>query len=118
MNKLSVAAALFTLAMMSSNAATANADAQGKYASSSADSGKPASGKAASGRQESSATLIGKNGLMRVDGDTIEARNGHLTVNGMPYGEVQDKSVIRYTAKGKEKTLTVDGVARNPSPAR
>jgi len=74
------------------------------------------SDKTGSSRQESSATLIGKNGLARVDGDTIEARNGRLTVNGLPYGEVQDKSVIRYTTKGKEKTLTVDGLVRTPAP--
>lgn len=94
--------------------AAANAEtgsAQSETAHARADSGTPGSN-----RQESSATSIGRNGLVRVDGDTIETINGRLSVNGLPYGEVGDKSVIRYTVKGKNKTLTVDGVVRTPAP--
>lgn len=69
-------------------------------------------------RQENSATLIGKNGLARLNSDTIQTRNGLLTVNGIPYGQVGEKSLVRYTAKGNEKVLTVDGVVRTPRPVR
>lgn len=53
---------------------------------------------------------------MRVHGDTIEARNGELMVNGVPYGNVDDTSIVKYVASGKKKTLTVNGVPRHPQP--
>lgn len=109
MNKAIAPAVLFVLAAHA--VANAEGSAQNETAHARADFDTPGSS-----RQESSATLIGRNGLVRVDGDTIEARNGRLTVNGLPYGEVGDKSVIRYTVKGKDKTLTVDGVVRRPAP--
>jgi hypothetical protein len=90
------------------------ATATGSTAAASASS----SGSVSSGNSESSATFTGNSGLLHVDGDTIEARNGELRVNGIPYGRVTDASVIKYTARGNNKTVTVNGVPREPISKR
>lgn len=113
MNKAIAPAVLLLLAAHAAAASAGTGSARHETAHERTDSGT-----SGSSRQESSATLIGRNGLVRIGGDTIEARNGRLTVNGLPYGEVGDKSVIRYTVKGKDKTLTVDGVVRTPSTVK
>lgn len=61
----------------------------------------------------SAATFTGKNGRLSVAGDIIEAKDGVLTVNGIPYGMVNETSVIKYTVQGKEKVLSVNDVIRN-----
>jgi hypothetical protein len=68
-----------------------------------------------SSTSSSVATFVGKNGLVRVDSDIIEAKDGVLTVNGIPYGTVSATSVVKYTVQDKEKTLSVDGVIRTPA---
>lgn len=35
------------------------------------------------------------------------------SVNGIPYGIVNETSVIKYTVQGKEKVLSVNDVIRN-----
>jgi hypothetical protein len=67
-----------------------------------------------SSTSSSTATLVGKNGLVRVGSDVIEAKDGVLTLNGVPYGTVGATSVVKYTVQDKEKTLSVDGVIRTP----
>jgi hypothetical protein len=64
----------------------------------------------------STATFTGKNGHLNVAGDTIEAKDGVLTVNGIPYGTVNETSVIRYSVQGNKKHLSVNGEKRNRSP--
>jgi ribosomal protein S6E (S10) len=62
----------------------------------------------------SSARFTGKNGRVSVNGDLVQARDGVLTVNGVSYGTVDEKSVVQYTVRDGEKILTVDGVPRKP----
>jgi hypothetical protein len=69
-----------------------------------------------SSTSSSAATLVGKNGLVQVGSDVIEAKDGVLTLNGVPYGTVSATSVVKYTVQDKEKTLSVDGVIRTPAP--
>jgi hypothetical protein len=45
---------------------------------------------------------------------TIEVNDGMLRVNGVPHGRISDASVVRYNVQGNRKTLTVDGVVREP----
>jgi hypothetical protein len=97
-------------------ASAAGASADGKGASATAG---PASGSetAKSAREHnSSAMFTGRNAVVRVAGDTVEAHNGELKVNGVPHGTVDDNSVVKYVASGKKKTLTVNGVPRVPHP--
>jgi hypothetical protein len=62
----------------------------------------------------SSARFTGKKGRVSVNGDLVQARDGVLTVNDVPYGTVDEKSVVQYTVRDGEKILTVDGVPRKP----
>ena len=58
------------------------------------------------------ATISGQNGQIVVNGDRIEVKDGKLTWNGVPYGEVDERAVVKYTVNGGEKRLFVDGVER------
>jgi hypothetical protein len=69
-----------------------------------------------SSTSSNAATFIGKNGLVRIGSDVIEAKDGVLTLNGVPHGTVSATSVVKYTVQDKEKTLSVDGVIRPPAP--
>jgi len=112
---LATTAGSATAASASAGNGTATGAASNTGSGSNASTGKSVS---SSTRRESSATFTGKNGLARVNGDTIEGRNGELWFNGIPYGTLTDTSVVKFTAKGKDKTLTVNGVPRTPLPKR
>lgn len=58
--------------------------------------------------------FTGNSGTLRINDDTVEARNGVVTVNGVSYGPVNEQSVVKYTVRGNVKTLSVDGVIRKP----
>jgi hypothetical protein len=73
-------------------------------------------GATASSSSASSAKFTGKKGRVSVNGDLVQARDGVLTVNGVPHGTVNENSVVQYTVRDGEKTLTVDGVPRKPAP--
>ncbi|WP_156776866.1 hypothetical protein [Nitrococcus mobilis] len=60
------------------------------------------------------ATITGQNGLIIINGDRVEVKNGKLFLNGVSYGAVNERSVVKYTVQGNVKKLFVDGVARNP----
>jgi hypothetical protein len=62
----------------------------------------------------STASFTGRNGQVNVNGDLVRAKNGVLTVNGAPYGRVNEDSVVTYTVRGSERILSVDGVVRKP----
>ncbi|MDB5839319.1 MAG: hypothetical protein JWQ23_1271 [Herminiimonas sp.] len=61
-----------------------------------------------------SASFTGQNARVSVNGDLVQARQGILTVNGVPYGTVNETSVVKYTVRDGEKLLLVDGVPRKP----
>jgi hypothetical protein len=69
----------------------------------------------ASSSAASSAKFTGKNGRVSVNGDLVQAREGVLTINGVSYGAVNEKSVVQYVVRDGEKILTVDGVPRKPA---
>lgn len=69
---------------------------------------------AASATSQSDVTFSGSHGIYRVGSDVIENNNGVLTINGVPYGNVGPRSVVRYTVRGDRKILSVDGVVRRP----
>lgn len=58
------------------------------------------------------ATISGRNGQIVVNGDRIEVKDGKLTWNGVPYGRVDERAVVKYTVKDGVKKLFVDGVER------
>ncbi|MCO6440031.1 MAG: hypothetical protein J5I81_02855 [Nitrococcus mobilis] len=60
------------------------------------------------------ASVSGQNGLIVINGDRVEVKDGKLFLNGVSYGTVGERSVVKYTVKGNVKKLSVDGVARNP----
>jgi hypothetical protein len=61
-------------------------------------------------------TIIGSNGVIMVNGDTVKVQDGKVTVNGIAYGTIDKQSVVKYSVKGSVKKLFVDGVERGPSP--
>lgn len=65
-------------------------------------------------RSTAEATLTGQNGVLIVNGDRVELNDGELTLNGVSYGTVSKRSVVKYTVKGNVKRLLVDGVERKP----
>lgn len=65
------------------------------------------------GNSTAQATMRGKNGAINLNGDRVELKEGKLTVNGTSYGSVDAQSIVKYTVKGKEKKLWVDGVERS-----
>lgn len=85
--------------------------ADGASASASTSSSTSASNNTSSG---SSATFRGRNASISVDGDLVQARDGVLSVNGVPYGRVDQNAVVNYSVKNGEKRLTVDNVERKP----
>lgn len=60
------------------------------------------------------ATLTGQNGVIIINGDRVEVKNGKLSLNGVSYGTVGKQSVVKYTVQGRVKKLLVDGVERKP----
>jgi len=66
------------------------------------------------GQSTAEATVSGQNGVITVNGDKVEIKDGRLSVNGIPYGTVGAHSVVKYTVNGKVKKLFVDGVERKP----
>lgn len=70
---------------------------------------------ASSSAVRSTATFTGKNSRVSVNGDLVQAKDGVLTVNGVAYGSVNDKSVVTYSVQGGKKTLSVDGTVREPA---
>ncbi len=60
------------------------------------------------------ASVTGQNGLIVINGDRVEVKDGKLFLNGVSYGRVGKHSVVKYTVKGNVKQLFVDGIARNP----
>ncbi|TCS36314.1 hypothetical protein EDC30_107131 [Paucimonas lemoignei] len=63
----------------------------------------------------SEVSFSGNDGRHEVNGDVLEVRQGRLSVNGEYYGTVKSDSMIRYTVRGGQKKLTVDG---KPRPLR
>jgi hypothetical protein len=61
-------------------------------------------------------TISGTNGVIVVNGDTVKMQAGKLTLNGVSYGTVGDRSIVRYSVKGQIKKLFVNDVERHPSP--
>ncbi len=70
---------------------------------------------ASSSAARSTATFTGKNSRVSVNGDLVQAKDGVLTVNGVAYGSVNEKSVVTYSVQGGKKTLSVDGTVREPA---
>jgi hypothetical protein len=64
--------------------------------------------------QSVSAVLAGSGGSIQVNGDHLEVKNGELILNRVSYGNVGKTSVIHYTVKVGMKTVTVDGIVRQP----
>ena len=73
---------------------------------------------ATSSNQSTSAesSISGTNGVIVVNGDTVKLQAGKLTLNGVPYGTVGNRSIVRYSVKGQVKKLFVDDLERHPSP--
>lgn len=64
----------------------------------------------------SESSISGTNGVIVVNGDTVKLQVGKLTLNGVPYGTVGNRPIVRYSVKGQVKKLFVDDVERHPSP--
>lgn len=63
------------------------------------------------------AAVSGRNAVIDVNGDHVEIKDGRLTLNGVSYGRVQERSTVIYRIVGGEKRLLVDGVVRRPVKA-
>lgn len=66
------------------------------------------------GKNFASASMTGKNGIITINGDTVQVDNGKLTVNGLFYGMVDQHAVIRYNVHNGIKKLFVDNTERTP----
>lgn len=62
----------------------------------------------------SAVSFTGNDGVHRVNEDRILVKDGFLSINGVPYGTVDKTSAIKYSVQGDKKTLTVDGIVRQP----
>lgn len=62
----------------------------------------------------SEATIHGGNGILDIDGDKVEVTDGMVSVNGASYGAIHKDDVVTYQARGKTKTLLINGVERKP----
>jgi len=72
-----------------------------------------ASGNAAMG------SFKGLNGTARVSGHELRARDGQLTLDGVPYGTVEERSEARLVVReGLQPMVTVNAVVRDASAVR
>ncbi|RAR63483.1 hypothetical protein BCL93_102222 [Onishia taeanensis] len=71
----------------------------------------------AAGGSTVEAAVSGRNAVIDVNGDHVEIKDGRLTLNGVSYGRVQERSTVIYRIVGGEKRLLVDGVVRRPVKA-
>jgi hypothetical protein len=62
-----------------------------------------------------SIAFTGGSGTYTADGDKIVVKDGIITVNGVSYGKVTNRSRIQYNIRDGKKTLTVDGAERKPA---
>lgn len=60
------------------------------------------------------AVVSGANAVIDVNNDHVEIDDGRLTLNGVSYGRVDERSTVTYRVSGGEKTLLVDGRVRRP----
>jgi hypothetical protein len=109
MKTVTVLSAVFSIASIGGCNSSVNASST---ASTSSASGASSSDSSAGSHSEIAFT--GNSGVHRVNGDVIEARDGVLTVNGVSYGKVTDRSAIKYSVRGNKKTVYVDGAVRQP----
>ncbi|HET8700500.1 MAG TPA: hypothetical protein VFL97_02400 [Nitrococcus sp.] len=58
--------------------------------------------------------MRGQNGVITINGDRVEVKDGKLTLNGISYGTVGEQSVVKYIVHGSAKRLLVDGAERKP----
>jgi hypothetical protein len=63
----------------------------------------------------SEATLIGRDVRIEVAGDTLEVKDGLLLLNGAPCGGVPAGDKVRYVVEPAGRTLSVDGMPREPA---
>lgn len=61
------------------------------------------------------AVVSGRNAQIDINGDHVEIKGGRLTLNGVFYGRVHDRSTVIYRVVNGEKTLLVDGRVRRPA---
>jgi hypothetical protein len=73
-----------------------------------------ASTSSSTGNFSSEASFTAHNGVHKVNGDTVEVKDGSLSVNGVSYGQVEKNSLVKYSVKRNKKVLTVDGAVRQP----
>ncbi|QFU00525.1 hypothetical protein FIU83_02585 [Halomonas sp. THAF5a] len=66
------------------------------------------------GHATAEAVVTGPNAVIAVNGDRVEIKQGRLSLNGVPYGTVDERSVVIYRVTGVSKTLLVDGRERRP----
>ncbi len=86
------------------------------HSSASAASFSTSSSASNSSGANSELTFTGNRGIHKVNEDVLEVKDGTLEVNGVSYGKISDRSIIKYTVQGNEKTIYVDGVVRKPVP--
>lgn len=67
-----------------------------------------------SSHSNSELTFTANSGRHTVNDDVVEVKSGVLEVNGIPYGKVSDKSVIKYIVYGNKKAIYIDGKLREP----
>ncbi|WP_192035343.1 hypothetical protein [Halomonas sp. YLGW01] len=60
------------------------------------------------------AAVSGRNAVIEVNGDHVELADGRLTLNGTPYGRVDERSTVIYRLEDGERSLRVDGRIRQP----
>jgi hypothetical protein len=68
------------------------------------------------GGSHAQAVISGQQGIISINGDRVEVKDGRLTWNGVSYGTVGKNSVVKYIANGSVKKLFVDGVERSADP--
>jgi|GEM_PF-1709631 len=68
------------------------------------------------GGSHAQAVITGQHGIIALNGDQVEVKDGRLTWNGVPHGTVGKNSVVKYVVNGSVKKLFVDGVERQPDP--
>ena len=66
------------------------------------------------GGTNTSLAFVGGNGNYAAGDDKIVVKNGVITINGVSYGKVSERSQIQYNIRDGKKTLTVDGAPRAP----
>lgn len=66
------------------------------------------------GHATAEAVVTGPNAVIAVNGDRVEIKQGRLSLNGVSYGTVDERSVVTYRVTGVRKTLLVDGRERRP----